>query len=144
MRFRNILPVFLAMAVLTSCSVYRSGQTPDDVYYSPGRTQEDSYMTVDNTRKGRSYGRYDNTSPDDNYLRMRVRDRYRWSAFDNYSALNDWQYNGGYYGMYNPYYAGYGYSGFGYGFAAERRKAGAKNSFTGKRKRHSQTPNRQQ
>ncbi len=115
MRFRNILPVFLAMAVLTSCSVYRSGQTPDDVYYSPGRTQEDSYMTVDNTRKGRSYGRYDNTSPDDNYLRMRVRDRYRWSAFDNYSALNDWQYNGGYYGMYNPYYAGYGYSGFGYG-----------------------------
>lgn len=115
MRFRNILPVFLAMAAFTSCSVYRSGQTPDDVYYSPGRTQEDSYMTVDNTRKGRSYGRYDNTSPDDNYLRMRVRDRYRWSAFDNYSALNDWQYNGGYYGMYNPYYAGYGYSGFGYG-----------------------------
>lgn len=114
MRFRNILPVFLAMVALSSCSVYRSGQTPDDVYYSPGPSQEDSYMTVDNTRKGRSYGRYDNTNPDDNYLRMRVRDRYRWSAFDNYSTLNDWQYNGGYYGMYNPYYSGIGYNMMGY------------------------------
>lgn len=123
MKVRNILPVILAIAAFSSCSVYRSGQTPDDVYYSPAPAEEDSYLAVDNTKKGRSYGRYDNTDPDDNALRMKVRDRsgYRWNSFDSY---NDWQYNGGYYGMYSPYssygygsygYGGYGYGGFGYG-----------------------------
>jgi hypothetical protein len=112
MRFRNILPVLLAITAITSCSVYRSGQTPDDVYYSPGRSADDSYLTVDNPRKGRSYGRYDNTDPNDNYLRMRQYGS-RWSTFDDY---NDWQYNGGYYGMYSPYtpYSSF-YNVFGYG-----------------------------
>lgn len=112
MRIRNILPVLLAITAITSCSVYRSGQTPDDVYYSPGRSADDSYLTVDNPRKGRSYSsRYDNTDPNDNYLRMRQYGS-RWSTFDDY---NDWQYNGGYYGMYSPYtpYSSF-YNGFGY------------------------------
>src|SRR5687767_8607402 len=113
MTFRNILPVILAITALSSCSVYRSGQTPDDVYYSPART-EDSYLTVDNDRRGRSYGRNENkTNPDDNYLRMRQYGS-RWNTFDSY---NDWQYNGGYYGAYSPYtpYGGYGgfYGGYG-------------------------------
>ncbi|MBO9201836.1 MULTISPECIES: hypothetical protein [Niastella] len=124
MRLRNILPVMLAIATLSSCSVYRSGQTPDDVYYSPGRTVDDSYLTVDNPRKGRSYDRYDNSNPEDNYLRMRQYGS-RWNTFDSY---NDWQYNGGYYGGYSPYtpyssfygpsmYSGYGgfYGGYGIG-----------------------------
>src|SRR6188768_4071602 len=116
MKLRNILPVLLAITALTSCSVYRSGQTPDDVYYSPGRTQ-DSYVTVENTRRGRSYDRYENTSPEDNYLRMKARDPYRWSTFDSYSSyMNDWQYNSGYSGYYSPYsYSGIygGYSPYG-------------------------------
>ena len=67
MRFRNILPVLLAMTAITSCSVFRDGQTPDDVYYSPGRPVDDSYLTVDNPRKGNSnYGHVDNSNPDDN------------------------------------------------------------------------------
>lgn len=122
MRFLNILPVILAMAALSSCSVYRSGQTPDDVYYSPGHSADDSYLTVNNPRKGNSdYGRYDNntnTNPDDNYLRMRQYGS-RWNTFDSY---NDWQYNGGYYGAYSPYtpyssfYGSSFYGGYGSGF----------------------------
>ena len=104
------------MAALSSCSVYRSGQTPDDVYYSPGRSVDDSYLTVDNNRKGSSNGGYNNSTPDDNYLRMRVQNRYRWSTFDNYAYMNDWQYNGGYYGAYSPYTSGYYGSPYGSAF----------------------------
>src|SRR5262245_33174911 len=111
MRFRNILPVILAITALSSCSVYRSGQTPDDVYFSPGRT-EDSYLTVETLRKGRNYGQQDTYNPDDNYLRMRQYGS-RWGTFDSY---NDWQYNGGYSGYYSPYTPYYSYSPYSYSY----------------------------
>jgi hypothetical protein len=102
----------LAVVSLASCSVYRQGQTPDDVYYSPGREKE-SYAVVekrDNNRYSQQEDDYYNS--EDNYLRMRVRDRYRWSSFDNYAYMNDWQYGGGYYpSMYSGmYYSPYGYA----------------------------------
>ena len=106
MRFRNILPALAAVLSLASCSVYRQGQTPDDVYYSPVREQ-DSYVAA-NKNNDRYNDRNDYYNPDDNYLRMRVRDRYRWSSFDDYSYMNDWQYSGGYYSPY--YYSPYGYA----------------------------------
>src|ERR1044072_2215911 len=117
MNVRNILPVILAIAAFSSCTVYRGSQTPDDVYFSPAPAEEDSYLTVNNNKKGSSYSRYDNSDPDDNALRMKVRDRSsnRWSSFDNYTYMNDWQYNGGYYGMYSPYYSPYAYNAYGYG-----------------------------
>ncbi|OQP40867.1 hypothetical protein A4H97_14760 [Niastella yeongjuensis] len=105
------------MIALSSCSVYRSGQTPDDVYFSPAPTADDSYVTVNNTKRG---SRYDNSNPEDNYLSMRQYGS-RWNQFDDY---NDWQYNGGYYGGYSPYtpYSSFGpsfyggYGGYGGGF----------------------------
>jgi hypothetical protein len=101
MRLQNILFIALGLVAFSSCSVYRAGQTPDDVYYSPGRS-DDSYVMVDNGRRG-----YDNAdsyyTPEDNYLRMRVRDRNRWSAIDQYNYMNDWQYTPGYGGFYSPY-----------------------------------------
>lgn len=107
MRFLNILPAIAAVVSLASCSVYRQGQTPDDVYYSPVREQE-SYVAA-NKNNDRYNDRNDSYyNPDDNYLRMRVRDRYRWSSFDNYYYMNDWQYGGG----YSPYF----YSPYGYAF----------------------------
>lgn len=112
MRFLNILPGVLAAVSLASCSVYRQGQTPDDVYYSPGR-EKDSYAVVDNNRNNRYYNQQDEYyNTEDNYLRMRVRDRYRWSTLDNYYYMNDWQYGGGYYpSMYaGMYYSPYGFS----------------------------------
>ena len=110
MRFQNILPAILAVVALSGCSVYRSGQTPDDVYYSPVH-EEDSYVTVDNSNNRRYNGQGDYYNPDDNYLRMRVRDPYRWSSIDDYSVMNNWQYSPGYYGYYSPfsYYNPYSY-----------------------------------
>lgn len=76
--------IILAVAVLSlaSCSTaYRTGQTPDDVYYSPVR-ERDEYVVVDREDNRRYSNDYYN--PDDNYLRMMSRNRYRWSAFNDY------------------------------------------------------------
>jgi hypothetical protein len=102
-----------ALVALSSCSVYRDGQTPDDVYYSPGRSKESAaYVQGQNDRDdgrrmqdSRSYYGYDDyASPQDRWLMMRVRNRYRWSYFDNY----------GFYDPYNPFGYGGGFGGFGY------------------------------
>ena len=96
--------IILAVAVLglASCSTaYRTGQTPDDVYYSPER-QRDEYVVVDrNNDRVYSNDRYYN--PDDNYLRMMSRNRYRWSAFDDYywmDSRRNFGFNSGF-GMYS-------------------------------------------
>ncbi|MEP7256930.1 MAG: hypothetical protein ABI687_01040 [Flavitalea sp.] len=118
MRSINILLV-TAAALMSSCSVYRSGQTPDDVYFSPTREQ-DAYVQVNNSpdRYGSSYN--ESMPSEDNYLRMRVMNPGRWSAFDNYNYYNDWSYapyspyNSGFslgYGNINPYY-GYSYNNY--------------------------------
>lgn len=102
----RIILLGLAVAAFSSCTTaYKTGQTPDDVYYSPGR-QVETYVNVDNNDEPRYRGedRYRNNdyvNPDDRWLRMRVRNRTRWSAFDDY-AYNDWRYNGW---GYNSYYS---------------------------------------
>ena len=102
----RIILLGLAVAAFSSCSTaYKTGQTPDDVYYSPGREAE-AYVNVDNNdeRRYRGEDRYRNNdyiNPDDRWLRMRVRNRSRWSAFDDY-AYNDWRYNSW---NYNSYYS---------------------------------------
>ena len=105
MQFRNILPAIIGIAALSSCaSAYRTGQTPDDVYYSPGRPGAAYVNTDQQKRDGRgsySQGRGDYASYDDRWLRMRVGNRYRWSAFDDYD-WNDYRYNSWSYG-YNTY-----------------------------------------
>ncbi len=107
--------VFFSMAaiVLSSCSaVYRTAQTPDDIYYSPGREAADSYVQVDRKQdRAGTYRAEDFYSPEDRVLRMRVRNPNLWSAFDDYGY-------GGYggYGMgYGGLGYGMGYSGLGYG-----------------------------
>lgn len=99
----SILLLALAAIVFSSCSsAYKTGQTPDDVYYSPARAQ-DEYVTV-NERDDRYYQGSDDYY-EDRYLRMRVQNRYRWSALDDYYFNNPYAYNyyGSYYGMYNWY-----------------------------------------
>lgn len=107
MMLRTILPALIGIAALSSCaSAYRTGQTPDDVYYSPAK-QGAAYASMDQQRDGRgSYQqgnrRDDYYSYDDRWLRMRVSNRYRWSAFDDYD-WNDWRYNTWSYNYYSPY-----------------------------------------
>ncbi|MER3498520.1 MAG: hypothetical protein C4308_07745 [Chitinophagaceae bacterium] len=93
--------LFVAFAsVFASCSsAYKTGQTPDDVYYSPERPQEE-YVKVNDDNDDRYY-RGDDSYYDDYYLRMKVRNRYRWSS------INDWYYYN------NPYRYSYSYTHWG-------------------------------
>ncbi len=98
----NFLLLALSVAVFSSCStIYKSGQTPDDVYYSPVKIveeQPDNYRDQERYEPSADYG-----------IRMGVRDR-RWRNYSddydfrnspyNYATCNT--YNYGYY--YNPYY----------------------------------------
>lgn len=103
----------VAMIALSSCSsAYRAGQTPDDVYYSPGKAVapmasrngnngeggQSEYLETNGRRGNRSvddgYGDY--SYRDDQYLRMMIASGRRGYYYD------DMYYNGGL-GMMSPY-----------------------------------------
>jgi hypothetical protein len=125
-----IIPVALVAILMSSCSVYREGQTPDDVYFSPSRQQVSAaYVDADGGRDdGRRYRNRDSYSGYDDYatmndrwLMMRVRNPYRWSMFDDYnyySPYGSWGWGGfspGFgvgmgLGYYNGFYDPFGYS----------------------------------
>lgn len=83
MKLSLLYPTLLV--VITSCStVYQSGQTPDDVYFSPAvsRTHSQNHKKQ-NTEEEEQIEEY-NSYSNDRYLRMRVHHRSRWSDFDDY------------------------------------------------------------
>lgn len=102
MKTKFLLIPLLAL-FFTSCSTaYKSGQTPDDVYYSPLRVENGN----DNNDKDKDEVK--NTSSEEREIRMATRDR-RWRDRDNdYDYRYDpyrYGYSYGYY--YNPYYCKY-------------------------------------
>ena len=139
----RILLLAMYITAFSSCAVYKSGQTPDDVYYSPAPARQqgnndDSYVNVNQPKQGsnfQSYDQYQDNYRDDRFLRMSVGNPYYMSAYNSYGAF-DWRYNSFYDGFnygfgspwnnyfawnsfYNPYaplYYGYGgyYGGGGY------------------------------
>lgn len=91
----------ISVAAFSSCStIYKSGQTPDDVYYSPARPSGSEYVAE--RRDDRNYDRnyYNN---EDRAIRMGIYDP-RWRYLDNDFRYNPYSYgfNYGYY--YNPYF----------------------------------------
>jgi len=80
--------------LLSSCSTaYRAGQTPDDVYYSPGSTAGgEKKVNKQRSRDEQEYQEYI-SSQDDAYLRRKVTNRNRWSTIDDFSYWNDCRYN---------------------------------------------------
>lgn len=93
----------LTVAAFSSCtSAYKTGQTPDDVYFSPVR-QQDEYVQVE--KKDDRYNSGSNDYYEDRFLRMRMQDRYRWSALDDYYFYNSYAYNpyGNYYSLNSPW-----------------------------------------
>ncbi len=123
MRHRILLLV-VAAAVFGSCTtMYKSGQTPDDVYYSPGREVPAYVETKTNPEENARQ----NEDLSDAYLRMKTYDRNRWSTFDNdYMYWNDWRWNNQmYFNSFSPYpYTSWGvgyntgwYSGWSIGFS---------------------------
>jgi uncharacterized membrane protein YgcG len=99
MNSRIILAV-LTIATLSSCSTAYKAQTPDDVYYSPAKPQEE-YVRVETQKDRDAY--YDEGYSEDRYLRLKVGNRTRWSVYDDY-ANNWYDYR---YGSisYNPYWS---------------------------------------
>jgi uncharacterized membrane protein YgcG len=93
-----ILLLVLSAAVLGGCtSAYKTGQTPDDVYYSPER-QHDEYVRVKENDDRRYQG--DDEYYDDRYLRMKVHNRTMWSDLDD-SYFYNRQYSYSYYNSLN-------------------------------------------
>jgi hypothetical protein len=98
------LLLILFIATLASCSTaYKSGQTPDDLYYSKSK------VIVEKESEDR-YERREDYSSQDRQIRMAINDR-RWRNLDydydydcRYSPYV-YGYNYGYY--YNPFYYPY-------------------------------------
>jgi hypothetical protein len=120
----RILLLAISAAFLSSCgTMYKSGQTPDDVYYSPGREQVGYVETKEDPEDNR---RYTDEYTDERYLRMKSSNQ-RWSAFDddymywnnpswnNQLAFNSWG-NPMMYGM--NYGTGFGASNLHLGFGS--------------------------
>lgn len=99
----NFLLLIIITTTITSCSTsYKTGQTPDDVYYSPVRLQ------TDNVRRDDNRDVYDNSvysTPEDREIRRRVHNRRyrRYNDRYDYPYDNPYGYNG--YPVYgNPKY----------------------------------------
>jgi hypothetical protein len=105
MNFKLLL-IAIAAVTISSCSTaYKSGQTPDDVYYSPVRGIDEREDRREDRVERRSDVRTDNY--EEREIRMATRDR-RWRDINDeydYNYRYDpyrYGYNHGYY--YNPYY----------------------------------------
>jgi hypothetical protein len=84
LKLKAMKPGFLLLAVavagLSSCATYRSGQTPDDVYYSPARPAGETYVQTDRDEDGRTT--YNDQSLEDERLRQQIRNQ-RFRNFDD-------------------------------------------------------------
>lgn len=101
----SILLLALAVMAITSCtSAYKTGQTPDDVYFSPQRPQSE-YVARNDRNEDPGYYNGDDYYGD-RYLRMKVQNRYQWSGLDDYYYNDRYSYGlGGGYSYYNGLYA---------------------------------------
>ena len=110
----KLLLLAVSVAAFSSCTtMYKSGQTPDDVYFSPARNYGEAVAT---TKKESANDEYYNYSNDERMIRMGITD-YRWrylnndyayspySYYNNYSAYNRHGYYNNYSNYYNPYYS---------------------------------------
>lgn len=104
----NTKLLLFAIAVVTLCScstVYKSGQTPDDVYYSPVRLTGDEVKTETRRDNGDDYY----SASENRQIRLGIGSRrFRYLDYDYYDmGYNPYMYgyNYGYY--YNPYYCQY-------------------------------------
>lgn len=95
---KSYLPLLAIALFFTSCAAYKSGQTPDDVYYSKPR-QVDEYVRID--KKQNQQYQDPQQDRENEYLRLNIYDR-RWS-----SILDDEYYNSYAYNPYSTYYNSY-------------------------------------
>ena len=110
----KLLLLAVSVAAFTSCStMYKTGQTPDDVYYSPARTYDEAQK--ENKEEVRNEPTYVYTG-EDRMIRMGISDTrwrnlnydYGYSPYD-YSSYNRFNSSHGYYGS-NNHYGNYSYN----------------------------------
>ncbi|MBC7686714.1 MAG: hypothetical protein H7211_00885 [Aquabacterium sp.] len=97
----KLLLIAITVAASSSCTtLYKAGQTPDDVYYSPVRT---TYGEDRTERREEQRNEVKNYNAEDRSIRLGINDR-RWRSFDNDYSYTPYSYgfNYGYY--YNPYF----------------------------------------
>lgn len=118
MRYTFFILAAIVFSLGSCTTMYKSGQTPDDVYYSPGRPQED-YVNVESDRNNRYQN--DDYYSSDRYLRMKSQSRNRWSSFDedfyywnNPTWNNPYYFNSRYTPWANPWVGSYGIYGYNY------------------------------
>jgi hypothetical protein len=98
MKINFLLTAIITATIFTSCSTsYKTGQTPDDVYYSPVRLQTNDVRREDDNRTV-----YDNSTvyrtTEDREIRRRVHNRRYRIYYDTYGYDYPYGYNG-----YNGY-----------------------------------------
>lgn len=105
MNFKLLLLAIATVSISSCSTTYKSGQTPDDIYFSPIRgIDEKDDVKKDDVRKNTN-NRY--VEYDERVMRMSAYDR-RWRDLDDYYDYSyrydpyHYGYNYGYY--YNPYY----------------------------------------
>jgi len=103
----------LVLTGVSSCSVSKNSTTTDDVYYSPNTP-----VKITSTGSTENSDYY--STPNDNYVKMRVQNPDKWSYFDDYNydyyGYSPYGYGSGVslsvgfgVGYYNPYFGGFGY-----------------------------------
>jgi hypothetical protein len=96
----KIPKLLLFIIVLNSCTTfYKTGQTPDDVYFSPTRPYVETY--VETTREQEVF-----YQPEYRVIRMGINDP-RWRNFDQDYRYNTFNYRSKYDNYYSPYYNSY-------------------------------------
>lgn len=118
MKTKDLLLVGLVAAFSSCSTAYHTGQTPDDVYYSPAPAVQETYVATNNQSDRDSYA---NRNEEEQDIRRGIRDqRYRTGitlgigyGYDPYS-YSPFGYNYNPYN-FNPYaYNPYAYNSFGY------------------------------
>jgi len=101
----RIVLVFLLASIMMGCStVYRAGQTTDDVYFSPARPGSE-YVNLEENDGYRA----SEVPMTDRYLRMKAFGSSRWNSFDDdYAYWNNPHWNNR---SYFDVYPSYGYNG---------------------------------
>ena len=96
----KISKFLLFIIAFSSCTtLYKTGQTPDDVYFSPTRPYVETY--VENRREEEVI-----YQPEYRVIRMGINDP-RWRNFDQDYRYNTFNYRSKYDNYYSPYYNSY-------------------------------------
>jgi hypothetical protein len=102
MRSSFLLLAFAATAITSCTAAYKTGQTPDDIYFSPQRPTAE-YVNVKDKEEDPGY--YNgNDYYGDRYLHMKVQNRYMWSDLNDYYYNDRYAYGFGGYSYYNSLY----------------------------------------